>query len=56
MAGLGNLADSYCNSMKCFRRVGSGNPLNFFSCRIPSTGTTSAFAVVRICSLENGFT
>jgi hypothetical protein len=40
VAGLGNLADNYCNSMEGFRRVGSRNPLYLFSCRIPSTGTT----------------
>jgi uncharacterized protein (DUF433 family) len=40
VAGFGSLADSYCNSMKCFQRVRSRNPLNFFSCRIPSTGTS----------------
>jgi hypothetical protein len=39
MAGLGKLPDSYYNSMECFRRVGSHNPLNFLNCHIPSTGT-----------------
>lgn len=37
---LGKLPDSYCNSMECFRRVGSHNPLSFLNCRTPSTGTT----------------
>src|SRR4029077_5309639 len=38
-AGLGKLPDSYCNSMECFRRVGSHNLLIFLICHTPSTGT-----------------
>src|SRR5262249_43643507 len=30
--------------MECFLRVGSRNALNFFSCRIPSTGTNEVLS------------
>ena len=39
MAGLGKLPDNQYNSMECFPRVGSHNPLSFLNCHIPSTGT-----------------
>jgi hypothetical protein len=39
--GMGKLPESYFNTMKNLRRVGSRNPLNFPNCRAPSTGTTS---------------
>jgi hypothetical protein len=55
VAGLGKLPDSYCNSMECFCRVGSHNPLNFLNCHTPSTGTTSMFAFVRNGSSSSGF-
>jgi hypothetical protein len=36
--------------------VGHDKLLRSLVCVTPSTGTTSAFAFVRICSLENEFT